>query len=193
MIHALTNVPRSAFVPRQLQSIANFGQHLKYEVEGIKIDMTSTTIIARALDALELVPGHSFLDIGCGTGYISAVAASIIGGNKEVLEDTLDSTSEEFKSSRGSVVGVDIEDSWIEYSRDHVLEFSRTCERRFDLDVIDFQKRNVFQRITEENEPDDQVRVFFDFNNFRMILIDSSLNMCNLTKMITIEFSVVYQ
>jgi protein-L-isoaspartate O-methyltransferase len=37
------------------------------------------SIVSMALEALDLAPGHAFLDVGCGTGYVTAVAAVMVG------------------------------------------------------------------------------------------------------------------
>lgn len=159
--HALSSIPRSAFVPKNLQSVANYGQHLHFAVNGAQVDMTSMLAIARSFEALDLLPGHKFLDVGCGTGYTTAVAALIIGNNNNTFEDINEAVKnvDQSKSSLGIAVGVDIDAKWVDYSRDRVIEFSRTSERRFDLDIINFQNRNVFQRIIRDGQEGFQVMI----------------------------------
>ena len=47
--------------------------------DGSTLTMPPPSIVATALEALDLTPGHAFLDVGCGSGYVTAVAAVMVG------------------------------------------------------------------------------------------------------------------
>lgn len=70
LLTALQAVPREKFVPRHLQRIA-------YVDEDVEIAkgrfLPEPVILARLLQALEIAPGEIALDIGCGTGYSTAL------------------------------------------------------------------------------------------------------------------------
>jgi len=72
-------VDRKFFVPRGNENIAHSDQPLK---EG-NIHISAPHIYGSAIEALDLVPNSStsFLNIGCGTGYISCIVAEILGPN----------------------------------------------------------------------------------------------------------------
>jgi len=93
------NVDRKLFVPVGNESIAHSDQPLK---EG-NVHISAPHIYSSAIEALDLVPNSStsFLNIGCGTGYISCVVAEILGSNSlnygvELLDDVI-------KHSKGSI------------------------------------------------------------------------------------------
>lgn len=74
VIDAMYAVPREAFVPKHLQSIAYVDEALalgkgRYLVEPI--------ILARLFQAAEISQTDVVLDIGAGTGYASAILAKI--------------------------------------------------------------------------------------------------------------------
>lgn len=72
-------VDRKFFVPAGNESIAHSDQPLK---EG-NVHISAPHIYGSAVEALNLVPNSSssFLNIGSGTGYISCIAAEILGSN----------------------------------------------------------------------------------------------------------------
>jgi len=75
----LRRVDRKFFVPRGNESMAHSDQPLK---EG-NVHISAPHIYGSAIEALDLVPNSSisFLNIGSGTGYISCIAAEILGPN----------------------------------------------------------------------------------------------------------------
>jgi protein-L-isoaspartate(D-aspartate) O-methyltransferase len=72
VIEAMDHVPREEFVPPDLRGIAYLDEDIplgggRYLMEPL--------VIARLLQAAEIKPDDVILDVGCGTGYVSAVMA----------------------------------------------------------------------------------------------------------------------
>ncbi len=72
VIEAMDGIPREAFVPDEMKGIAYLDEDIpigggRYLMEPL--------VIARLLQAAEIKPEDVILDIGCGSGYVSAVMA----------------------------------------------------------------------------------------------------------------------
>ncbi|KAK1736274.1 protein-L-isoaspartate(D-aspartate) O-methyltransferase [Skeletonema marinoi] len=76
---AFRRVDRKFFVPAGNETLAHSDQPLK---EG-NVHISAPHIYGSAIEALDLVPNSctSFLNIGSGTGYVSAIVADILGPN----------------------------------------------------------------------------------------------------------------
>lgn len=74
VVAAMSEVPREAFVPPAVQSFA-------YRDEALPVGpgrwMMEPLALARLLQMVELRPTDLVLEVGCGTGYMAAVAARI--------------------------------------------------------------------------------------------------------------------
>ena len=81
---ALLAVPRELFVPKALRSVA-------YVDEDIAIGggryLMEPMVFARLLQAAEIEPRHVVLDVGCGTGYSTAVLARLAGSVVAIESD----------------------------------------------------------------------------------------------------------
>lgn len=87
IIDAMRKIPREKFVPRQLQGFAYVDEDVPL---GNGRYLREPVIIARLIQAAEIKKSDIVLDIGCNTGYSTAVmghlAATVVGLE---IEDTL--------------------------------------------------------------------------------------------------------
>lgn len=85
IIAAMLAVPREEFVPATLREIAYFGENLDLGAGRILMD---ARVFAKLLDALDLQPNESVMDLGCGFGYSTAVIARLAGQVVGVEQDS---------------------------------------------------------------------------------------------------------
>lgn len=76
VLDAMREVPREAFLPRQLQEFAYEDLPLPIEAEQT---ISQPYIVAFMVEALELKGGEKVLEIGAGSGYAAAVLSRIAG------------------------------------------------------------------------------------------------------------------
>lgn len=76
LLNAFLSVPREAFVPDHLKSIAYIDQDLAL---GNNRFLLEPAVLAQLLQAAELVSTDIILDVGCGSGYASAVMGALAG------------------------------------------------------------------------------------------------------------------
>jgi len=74
VVAAMDALPREMFVPKQLRGIAYVDEDLDL---GNGRYLMEPMVLARLLQAAEVRPTDVVLDIGCGTGYATAVLARI--------------------------------------------------------------------------------------------------------------------
>jgi len=116
-------VPKSAFVPEELIASANIGQHTSVDINDVSFDLTSTLVIARALDEFSLKQGDRFMEIGSGCGFMTALAGLIVG-------------------NAGTSCGIDINIAAVQFARNKVSEFTK--QTGIPLESVLFAKRNIF-------------------------------------------------
>lgn len=84
IIAAMLAVPREAFVPRDRREAAYVGEHFHLGAGRVMLDART---LAKMLDALDVQPGDTVLDLGCGLGYSTAVIARLAQAVVAVEED----------------------------------------------------------------------------------------------------------
>lgn len=74
IIDAMLSVPRERFVPAALREAAYIGENLELAPGRVILEPRT---LAKLLDALDIQPTETVLDIGCGLGYSTAVLAKM--------------------------------------------------------------------------------------------------------------------
>ena len=74
VIEAMLRIPRDAFVPASLKPMAYAGKNVPLGEDRVLLDPRT---LAKMIDALAPGPGDMILDIGCGTGYATAILAAM--------------------------------------------------------------------------------------------------------------------
>ena len=80
---ALRACPRDAFLPEAYREEAFLDMPLR--IEEHEFNVSAPHIHATCLEALELAPGMSVLDVGSGCGLVSAACALLVGRQGSVL------------------------------------------------------------------------------------------------------------
>ena len=84
VIAAMLHVPREAYVPPDRREAAYVGENLPVAPGRVMLDPRT---LAKLLDAIDVRPGESVLDLGCGLGYSTAVLARLAEAVVGVEED----------------------------------------------------------------------------------------------------------
>ena len=84
IIEAMLTVPREQFVPIVRREAAYMGENI--DLGGGRVLIEARTL-AKLLDALDIQPDESVLDIGCAYGYSTAVITRMAGSVVGVEED----------------------------------------------------------------------------------------------------------
>lgn len=74
IIEALLTIPREEFVPASKRAVAYVGEHIPLASGRVLLDART---FAKMLDAVNIQPSELVLDIGCGSGYSTAVIARL--------------------------------------------------------------------------------------------------------------------
>ena len=84
IIAAMLAVPREVFVPVGLREAAYVGDNVDLGAGRVVLD---ARVLAKLLDALDILPREMVLDIGCGLGYSSAIIARLAEAVVAVEQD----------------------------------------------------------------------------------------------------------
>jgi len=74
LIEAFLDIPREIFVPTARREVAYLGESLP--LDGGRA-LLEPRVLAKMLDALDITPSDLVLDLGCATGYSTAVIARL--------------------------------------------------------------------------------------------------------------------
>nr|WP_249218926.1 protein-L-isoaspartate O-methyltransferase [Loktanella sp. SALINAS62] len=74
IIDAMLSIPREAFVPSTKREAAYVGENLMLSAGRVMLEPRT---LSKMLDALDIQPSEVLLDLGCGLGYSTAVAARL--------------------------------------------------------------------------------------------------------------------
>lgn len=84
IIDAMLSVPREVYVPRDKREVAYAGENIPIAPARVVLEPRT---LAKMLDALDIGPGDTVLDLGCGLGYSTAVIARLAEAVVAVEED----------------------------------------------------------------------------------------------------------
>lgn len=99
---AMLVIPREVFVPRDRHREAFRDQKVTIRMtDGSTLTMPPPAFIATALEKLDVRPGACFLDVGCGSGYVTALAACLVGSTGVV--HGIECLSSRLESARGAM------------------------------------------------------------------------------------------
>ncbi len=89
IIEAIAAVPRELFVPEERRQLAYMDEDVLVSVtpDGSRRWLMEPMTFARLLQLAEIAPGEAVLDIGCATGYSTAVIAALAESAIAVEED----------------------------------------------------------------------------------------------------------
>lgn len=76
IIRAMQEVPREVFVPGALRAIAHMDEHLQL---GAGRAILAPRLFAKLVQSLDLEANAAVLDLGCASGYSTAVLAKLVG------------------------------------------------------------------------------------------------------------------
>ena len=86
IIAAMLAVPREVYVPRDKREAAYIGENV--DIGSGRVMLEARTL-AKLLDALDILPSDTVLDLGCGLGYSTAVIARMADAVVAVEEDEM--------------------------------------------------------------------------------------------------------
>ncbi|KAG2379639.1 hypothetical protein C9374_006756 [Naegleria lovaniensis] len=134
VLSSLLHIPKSSFSPNEFANVVNYGQfvidyHLTPEGydDSIQFNITPSLVAIRALEALQLSKGMKFLEVGSGTGYVTALASFIVG-------------------EEGCCTGLDIDENVIGFAKQKLIEFCTSahgCQYAAQMCEIEFVKKNI--------------------------------------------------
>ena len=92
ILAAMLAMPREMFIPSSLAGIAYLDMEVPVGGNGARY-LLKPMIFAKMLQSAEITPTSHVLDVGCSTGYSSAILSKL-GGSIVALEEDADLASE---------------------------------------------------------------------------------------------------
>eukprot|EP00210_Caulerpa_lentillifera_P003269 g3120.t1 len=129
---AVRMVPRHFFAPSNKEHAALSGRRITFE--NSELELPSLDVHLKVLEALQLQQGQTFLELGCGTGYLLTLAKYLIGNS--------------------DIVGVDGDRLATEFIREALLKLNQERKHNEILPIVQrkpipdfFSTRQRFDRI----------------------------------------------
>ena len=107
IIAAMLAVPREVYMPREKREAAYMGENIDIGAGRVMLEPRT---LAKMLDALDILPTETVLDIGCGLGYSTAIIARLaeavvaVEENESMASDAQRSLSAESVDNAAVVV-----------------------------------------------------------------------------------------
>jgi protein-L-isoaspartate(D-aspartate) O-methyltransferase len=108
LIAAMLNVPRERFVPPSKTALAYLDRDVPVADDDTSRRLLKPMVLAKLVHAAEIRAGDTVLDVGCATGYSSAVLAQLAG---EVV--ALEEDADLAKQAEKNVAALDIRNASI--------------------------------------------------------------------------------
>ena len=87
IIDAMGDIPREAFVPSAMASLAYLDRNVPVSVDGHSRCLINPMVLARLIQAAAIGPRDVVLEVGCATGYGAAVMARLASSVVALEED----------------------------------------------------------------------------------------------------------
>lgn len=87
IIDAMGEIPREAFVPSALASLAYLDRNVAVSADGRSRSLIQPMVLARLIQAGDIGPTDVVLEVGCATGYGAAVMARLASSVVALEED----------------------------------------------------------------------------------------------------------
>lgn len=102
---ALLLIPRDLFVPRDRHREAFRDQKVTVRMtDGSTMTLPPPSFVASAMEKLGVgTTASSFLDVGCGTGYVTALAACLIGDGAGARVQGIECVSSRLEGARANM------------------------------------------------------------------------------------------
>ena len=122
VLDVLTEIPRERFAPEEFRDVALADAEIPLE-DGQS--MSTPKLVGRMLQSLELEPGHRILEIGTGSGYVTACLARL----------------------GGHVTSLDIRAGFTEMARRHLGDLEINNVELLTADVFEYRPEEEFDAI----------------------------------------------
>jgi protein-L-isoaspartate(D-aspartate) O-methyltransferase len=132
LLAAFDEVPRERFVPQRWQAIAYLDRDVPVQESGARC-LLKPMVVAKLIQAAVVGEGDRVLDVGCATGYSSAILAKLSGSVVALEEDA--ALAESAARTLGSVAGGNVQvvtgklaDGWPRGAPYHVILLNGSTE-----------------------------------------------------------------
>lgn len=79
ILRAMAEIKRESFLPSQLRTLAYMDDDVRLPVKGVPRTMMAPRVLALLIQLARIEPGERVLEIGCGSGYATAVLGRLAG------------------------------------------------------------------------------------------------------------------